>query len=85
MRYVQLPQILTDSTFGFFMISWLVTRHILFLFVLHSVWRHIPAVMSFGADATQGNYLSLQAWYGFSALLTALQVCYPAVLLFACG
>ncbi len=32
--------------FGFFLVSWVVARHVLYLLVCHSVWVQAPAIMS---------------------------------------
>ncbi|KAF6762664.1 longevity-assurance protein [Ephemerocybe angulata] len=74
MRYLSLPQIYTDSTFGFFMLSWLVSRHILYTIVLHSTIRQLPVYVPFRFDPENGYYLTQRAHWTFCVMLTALEV-----------
>jgi len=73
-RYLSISQLATDILFGWFMVSWLVTRHCLFLIVIWSVtWDahdYIPPVY----DPARGLYLTRPALAGFIAMLLALQV-----------
>lgn len=74
MRYIAIPQIFTDATFGFFMVSWLITRHILFVFIVYSVLVHLPREVEYVYDPSNGLFLSEGAWWVFSSLLLALEV-----------
>jgi acyl-CoA-dependent ceramide synthase len=74
MRYIAIPQIFTDSTFGFFMVSWLVTRHILFVLIMYSVLFHLPRAVVYVYDPSRGLFLTEAAWWGFCVMLSALEV-----------
>lgn len=74
MRYIGLPQILPDATFACFLVSWLITRQILFLFVIISTYTDLPRLVPYEWAPERGRYLSKQAWIIFCALLSALQV-----------
>ena len=47
-----------DATFGIFMVTWLITRHFLYLTVCWSVYKHIPEEMSYGCY--KGSDLDLE-------------------------
>ena len=73
-RYLGISQFVTDLIFVWFMLSWLVTRHILFLFVIKSTIFDGPSLISFGWDPVVGHYVTEEMFYFFSALLLVLQV-----------
>jgi len=73
-RYLGISQFVTDLIFVWFMLSWLVTRHILFLFVIKSTIFDGPGLISFGWDPVAGHYVTKEMYYLFSALLLVLQV-----------
>jgi acyl-CoA-dependent ceramide synthase len=73
-RYLSVKQIITDSLFGLFMISWLVTRHVLFLFVIWSTVVDGSRLIDFRWDPEGGHYVTLKMYYGFSGMLLSLQV-----------
>lgn len=73
-RYLGINQLVTDLTFGWFMVSWLVTRHILFLFVIKSTLFDGPKLIAFRWDPVAGHYVTKTMHHGFSALLLVLQV-----------
>lgn len=66
---------LCDVTFVWFMVSWFVTRHVLFVCViLKSTWYDCPRLIPFEWDPIRQRYLTETAWIIFMALLSALQV-----------
>lgn len=66
---------LCDVTFVWFMVSWFVTRHALFVCViLKSTWLDCPRLIPFEWDPVRERYLTETAWMIFMALLSALQV-----------
>jgi very-long-chain ceramide synthase len=80
MRYLELPQIFSDATFGWFLLSWFVTRHILFMIVIKSAMFDLPRLLPFDWDIVRGHYLSKGSWIMFLSCLFALEVS-PAVVL----
>jgi acyl-CoA-dependent ceramide synthase len=73
-RYLRINQLITDLTFGWFMVSWLVTRHVLFLFVIRSTIFDGPMLITFIWDPANGRVVTKEMFYGFAGLLLALQV-----------
>lgn len=73
-RYLRVWQLATDVLFGWFMVSWFVTRHVLFMLVIWStiydIRKYIPTLW----DPAQGFYLTASALSAFIAMLLALQV-----------
>lgn len=65
-----------DIAFGTFMLSWLYTRHYLFIRVIISVHFDAPKAITFGWQPRQNYYLSEEALNGFVVLLSVLEVCY---------
>jgi very-long-chain ceramide synthase len=51
-------QTLCDIGFGVFMLSWFVSRHIIYNAVCYSVWAHSPNIMTLGCFKGQPNALS---------------------------
>jgi very-long-chain ceramide synthase len=76
-RYLDLPQILTDATFGYFMVSWFVARHVLFNILIYSTIFTGPKIMgtSLRWDPPNGLYVSANGYKGFWIALLMLQVC----------
>ncbi|KAG6855139.1 hypothetical protein C0991_006068 [Blastosporella zonata] len=73
-RYIEISQLACDATFGCFLVSWLVTRHILFLFAIVSTYKDCPRLIPFEWAPEQGRYLSRPTWITFMTALCALQV-----------
>ncbi|KAF8165393.1 TLC domain-containing protein [Crassisporium funariophilum] len=73
-RYIEISQFLCDMTFGWFMLSWLVTRHFLFLFVIHSTMFTGPRLIDMQWTPEKGYYFDAAAHMGFCILLLSLQV-----------
>ena len=67
-RYIDVSQFACDVTFGWFLISWLITRHVLFVRVIISQITESKRLMP------------LAAYIGFASMLVSLQVCGPQVL-----
>ncbi|KAJ7507744.1 TLC domain-containing protein [Mycena galericulata] len=74
MRYLNLPQIASDSTFALFIVSWFVTRHVLFMLVIISTYTDLPRLVPFEWAPQLGRFLSREYWVIFCACLTALQI-----------
>lgn len=74
LRYLELPQILPDTTFGIFLVSWFITRHVLFLVTIKSAILDMPRVTQFGWDPARGYYLTKGSHYMFITCLIALEV-----------
>jgi acyl-CoA-dependent ceramide synthase len=72
LRYVGLYT-LCDATFGFFVISWIVTRHILYNYIIYSI-VHANDHMSYCWDPAAGCFWTKEWQFNFVALLLALQV-----------
>lgn len=73
-RYIEISQFACDLTFAWFLISWLVTRHFLFLFAIISTYKDCPKLIPFKWSAEEGRYLTKTAWIFFVSALSALQV-----------
>jgi acyl-CoA-dependent ceramide synthase len=73
-RYIQITQLATDTTFGVFLVSWFITRHILFLIVIKSTMFDAPKFIPFEWSVEKGRYLAWPAYLAFCAMLLALQV-----------
>ena len=72
-RYLGMSK-LCDATFVVFLLSWLITRHFLFLLVIKATWETkyvIPRVW----DPSRGHFMTKEIYIGFFAMLVALQVC----------
>ncbi|KAJ7228716.1 longevity-assurance protein [Mycena pura] len=62
MRYIEASRSVCDSLFAFFVVSWFITRHVIFIPILISVWREVPKLV-------EREYF----WLFFGSL-TALQI-----------
>lgn len=56
------------------MLSWLVTRHILFLIVIYSMIFEGPKYVEFKWDYEAGYYITETAFKAYWVMLLALQV-----------
>jgi very-long-chain ceramide synthase len=78
-RYLDVSQMATDALFGIFMVSWFVTRHVLFVFAILSTMfesnTYIPRII----DHERGMYMDDRAYVGFVTMLWALQVSFSAL------
>jgi len=74
LRYIDLPT-LCDVTFTWFLVSWFVTRHVLFVFVvIRSTYTDCRRLIPFEWAPERNLFLSKPAWIIFFSLLCALQV-----------
>lgn len=74
LRYIDLST-LCDITFTWFLVSWFVTRHVLFVFVvIRSTYIDLPRLVPFAWAPERNVYLSKPAWVIYVTLLCALQV-----------
>jgi len=63
-----------DILFGLFMVSWLITRHILFMLVIVSTYVDLPRLVPFKWDPANGHYITNNIYINFLVLLSGLQV-----------
>lgn len=73
-RYIDISQMACDVTFGIFLVSWFITRHFFFVFVIKSEIIDAPKFISFDALPEDGYYFSKPAYFAFSSMLLSLQV-----------
>lgn len=73
MRYLEISQIACDVTFAWFLVSWFVTRHVLFIFAIISVIVDFPKIVPLGRSVEDGASKSI--WFVSCVMLLALQVC----------
>ena len=74
LRYLEY-QTACDATFVAFMISWLVTRHYLFIKVIISAIFDEPLLIPFAWIPERGYYQTRETWIAFVTMLCALEVC----------
>lgn len=65
---------LCDLAFVVFLVSWFVTRHVLFVLVIMSLYTDAPKYIPRIWDPANGYYMTFNCWVGFVASLCALQV-----------
>lgn len=63
-----------DVTFVVFMVSWFVTRHFLFLFVIKSAWYDAPRIIPPVWDPSRGHFMTPGVLMGFNLMLISLQI-----------
>ncbi len=71
-RYLGMTTI-CDATFVVFLLSWLVTRHVLFVLVIIATWKAqytIPRIR----DPSRGFVMTKESYLTFFGMLVALQV-----------
>lgn len=73
-RYLRLSEVMSDGTFCVFVVSWLITRHILFGIVIYSAYSVAPQLITFTWAPERGHYLTRDAYIAFVGLMVALQV-----------
>ena len=73
LRYLSFLK-LCDCAFVLFMVSWLVTRHILFIWVIYSAYSESYKYMPFDWDPAREYYFTKEVYTAFIAMLVALQV-----------
>ncbi|TFY74866.1 hypothetical protein EWM64_g9148 [Hericium alpestre] len=65
---------LCDIMFGIFVISWFITRHVLFVWVTIWTYNDLPRVAGLGWDVEKRHYLTRTNWIIFVVLLCLLEV-----------
>lgn len=73
LRYLAFPT-LCDITFTFFLLSWFVTRHVLFIHVIYSAYADAPRLIPFDWIPERGYWLTKPVYTVFVGLLVSLQV-----------
>ena len=63
-----------DILFGLFMVSWLITRHILFILVIMTTYADLPRYVLFKWDPASGYYITNNIYINFLVLMGLLQV-----------
>lgn len=71
-RYLSLPK-LCDATFTWFLISWFITRHVLFTMVIKSTYSEASILIPFIWAPEIGHFWTYEICMGFVALLSSLQ------------
>ena len=74
-RYTKISQFACDVTFGIFLVSWFITRHVLFIFVIKAVYDLPKYLEDFVWNPEVGGYLNSSVHTWFNVLLWSLQVC----------
>ncbi|KAJ4466545.1 TLC domain-containing protein [Lentinula aciculospora] len=74
LRYLNLPQIYPDFTFGTFMVTWFVTRHVLFPIAIQSTIFDMARLLPFDWDPERGHYHTRGSHAMFCICLLALEV-----------
>ncbi|KAI0368088.1 longevity assurance proteins LAG1/LAC1 [Pilatotrama ljubarskyi] len=64
---------LCDATFVVFLLSWLVTRHVLFLLVIKATWEAWYIVPRIWNPPT-GHYMTKKVYFGFFGMLVTMQI-----------
>ncbi len=73
LRYLSFKT-LCDLTFVCFMISWFITRHVLFIIAINSTYVDIPKYVPAVYDPANGYYMTKGVWIAFLSMLIALEV-----------
>jgi len=73
LRYLQ-SQPACDIAFVWWMLSWFVTRHVLFCKVIASAYWDAPNQIEFGWWPERGHWLTSEVHKGFVSLLVILEV-----------
>lgn len=63
-----------DITFTVFMVSWVITRHIIFGKIIWSIYVDLPNDIPWVWDPSQGSFACTSYWIAFIVLLLFLQV-----------
>ena len=64
-HYLRLPEVTSDGAFCVFVVSWLITHHILFGIVIYSACHIAPQLILFTWDPEKGHYLTHYAYIAF--------------------
>lgn len=65
--------LICDILFGLFMVSWFITRHVLFMLVIASTYTNVRN-LPYKWDPPNGHYVTNNIYIGFLVLLGLLQV-----------
>ena len=71
-RYLGMSTV-CDATFVVFLLSWFVTRHVLFLLAIKATWEAwyvVPRIW----DPSRGHFMTKEIYIGFFTMLVVLQV-----------
>lgn len=63
-----------DVAFAAFLVTWFVTRHILFVLIIRSEYKDMLVYMPYGWHPERDYYVTFEIWAGFFILLSLLQV-----------
>lgn len=74
LRYLAFRK-LCDATFVWFLLSWFVTRHVLFNIVIVSMYTDLRQLVPLEWAPERGHYISSGMWTAYFSMLVALQVC----------
>ncbi|KDQ28920.1 hypothetical protein PLEOSDRAFT_1038533 [Pleurotus ostreatus PC15] len=72
--YLSISQTLTDIIFGFWVLSWAVTRHVLFIFVMLSTYNDPPRFIKYEWAPERGWFVTTNTMRMFNVMLFALQI-----------
>ncbi|KAI0353473.1 longevity assurance proteins LAG1/LAC1 [Trametes cingulata] len=64
---------LCDVTFVVFLLSWFITRHVLFLLAIKATWESwyvVPRIW----DPSRGHYMTKEIYIGFFGMLVTMQI-----------
>ena len=73
-KYLGLPPIVPDVTFGVFLLAWVATRHILYNCTIYSVLYVLPKHIAYRWEPEAGYFWSPLSRTIFCSLLIGLQV-----------
>lgn len=64
----------SDVTFAVFFVLWILTRHVIFGRIIYSIVYESSRVLEYRWSSAEGYFWSRGTYYGFVALLVALQL-----------
>ncbi|KWU41730.1 longevity assurance proteins LAG1/LAC1, partial [Rhodotorula sp. JG-1b] len=64
----------SDVTFAVFFVLWILTRHVIFGRIIYSIVYEASQVLEYRWSSDEGYFWSRRTYYGFVALLVALQL-----------
>lgn len=74
LRYLEVRQVVCDTLFAWFMLSWFVTRHVLFNFVIRSSLYDLPRLVTYQWDPPSGHFMTSGGYVMFNVCLCTLQI-----------
>lgn len=79
LKYLNVPTIITDTTFGLFLVSWLVTRQIGLLLVIINIWESGPRMIDVDhpekyAIGPYDFHFTRPVWLAFFLFLSTLWI-----------